>query len=136
MKKTALVTGASGGLGAEFAQLLAKDGYDLVLVARNKERLEQVARSLEHEYKIFVIIIIKDLSAVSAAEEIYQQLAEKKVIIDVLINNAGFATYGPFVENDSEKEKEEIVTNVVTLTMLTKLLIKNINDHFFSRPIV
>lgn len=118
--KTALVTGASSGIGLEFTKLLAKDGYNLVLVARNKAGLDKVVEEMQ-KYNVEVKSIAKDLSVPSSAQEIYDELHNENISINVLINNAGFATYGLFIETDIQKELQELQVNIVTLTYLTKL---------------
>jgi short-subunit dehydrogenase len=122
-KKTVLITGASSGLGYEFAKLFAKNGYDLVLIARDKKRLSEVGNEISNQYHSEVIVIDKDLSNPQAAEEIYQFLHQKNIVIDILINNAGFATHGKFIELSLENEVAEMNLNMVTLTILTKLFL-------------
>jgi short-subunit dehydrogenase len=120
---TALITGASSGFGFEFAKLFAKENYDLVLIARDKEKLETIATQLQNEHEIFVRIISKDLSKEKAGEEIFQELEEAGIEIDVLVNNAGFATHGEFIEVPLSDELAEIQVNIATLTALTKLFV-------------
>ena len=112
----ALVTGASGGLGAEFAQLLAADGYDLALVARSAEKLESVAAALRERYGVEVSPIVQDLSLPDAAEAVFARVPR----CDVLVNNAGFATNGKFERIPEERITREIVLDVLTLTRLTR----------------
>ncbi|MBI3313479.1 MAG: SDR family oxidoreductase [Candidatus Omnitrophica bacterium] len=121
--KTALVTGASGGIGYELAKLLAQDGYSLVLVARSREKLEQIARDLERAFSISIKIITKDLSQPQAAEEIFQELERESIPIDILINNAGFGHYGFFSEIDWKRQEEMIALNVTALAHLTQLFL-------------
>src|SRR4051812_46462035 len=123
--KTALVTGASSGLGLEFSRLLARDGYNLVIVARDRQKLQQVADELQGQYKIQARVLVKDLSAASAGQEIYDELRGDSVAVDVLINNAGYALYGPFIETDLPTEVQMIGTNVTTLTILSKLFARD-----------
>lgn len=120
MNKTVLITGASSGIGFELAKLFVQDNYDLVLIAKNKEKLQAAAKTLQKE-TITLHIIDKDLSDPKAPDEIYKELAAKKISIDVLINNAGFASYGQFTEIDLQEELNELQVNIVTLTHLTKL---------------
>ena len=119
-RKTALITGASGGIGFEFAILFAKNGYNLVLVARSEKELMQLAQQLQQKYGVSVKVITKDLSNASAPEEIFSELQQEGATIDVLVNNAGFATYGMFSEIDLATELQEMQLNMVTLTHLTK----------------
>lgn len=120
---TVLITGASQGLGAEFAKLFAKDNYDLVLVARNKEKLMQLARELQESHEIFIKILPYDLSSPTVAKKIYEDLDKEGIEIDILVNNAGFATHGEFISTDYDEELGEIEVNITALTLLTKLFL-------------
>jgi short-subunit dehydrogenase len=121
MKNTALITGASNGIGLELATLHAAKGGDLVLVARNKTKLDELKNTLESTYKISVHTIGKDLSQINAANEVYLETQKLNIQIDVLINNAGFGAYGLFTETDWQKEMDMIQLNVTALTQFTKL---------------
>src|SRR5579859_2288487 len=94
---TALVTGASAGLGFEFARLFAADGYNLVLVARNQPALQALAADLTSRHGIRARVIAKDLSDPAAPAQIATELREAGMDVDVLVNNAGFGSQGPFV---------------------------------------
>ncbi len=120
---TALITGASGGLGEEFAKLFALDGYDLVLVARNQERLQSVAKELEAQYHITTHILPCDLSVPNAALVLVQELQKRNITVHTLVNNAGFGAYGLFHETTYEQEKQLLQVNITTLTDLTKMLL-------------
>jgi short-subunit dehydrogenase len=122
---TALITGASSGFGYQFAKLFAKDNYDLVLVARDKEKLQELATYLQKEHDIFVRIIAKDLSDIKSGEEIYTELQEAGIEIDILVNNAGYATHGEFTQVPLQEEISEIQLNLMTLTILSKLFLKD-----------
>jgi uncharacterized protein len=124
-KQTALITGASGGIGLELAREFAKDGYNLVLVARSKDKLEGIAADFAKQYNISATVIAKDLSKASAPDELYNELKMQDIQIDALVNNAGFATYGKFVEIPLEQELQEMQLNMVTLTHLSKLFGKD-----------
>jgi uncharacterized protein len=121
-RQTALITGASGGIGLELARLFAAGGYDLVLVARSTAKLEELAGELR-KHGGAVRVLAKDLAKPQSPEEVFRELEAAGVAVDVLVNNAGFATYGPFVEIDLGRELEELQLNVVTLTHLTKKLL-------------
>jgi short-subunit dehydrogenase len=123
MKKTALVTGPTSGIGYELAKQFAKEGHNLVLVARNKNSLEKVASEFKEKYKISVTIIAKDLGVLTSSNEIFSELRQMDIQIDFLINNAGFQVYGPFSETDAQKEEQMIQTNLTSLTQLTKLFL-------------
>jgi short-subunit dehydrogenase len=112
----AIVTGASGGLGLEFAKLLAADKHDLVLIARSADKLEAVATDLRSRYGVNVEAVTLDLSQLGAAAEVFARVPE----CDVLINNAGLATNGRFDEIPEERIREEVLLDVLTLTELTR----------------
>ena len=119
----ALITGASSGIGYEFAKLFAKDNHNLVLVARREDRLKQLSRDLEDYYKIKTMVIPKDLSQSQAALEIYDMLKQKDIIIDYLVNNAGFIVYGYFTDTNWSEEYKMIRLHIETLTYLIKLFL-------------
>ncbi|MFW7378511.1 MAG: SDR family NAD(P)-dependent oxidoreductase [Oligoflexus sp.] len=121
---TALITGASSGIGLEFAKVLANDGYDLVLVARREQKLQQLKSELAASQKRVEVIPI-DLSQIGAGKELYRQIHEKKLDCDVLINNAGFGQMGFFHEIDWQVEQEMIQLNILTLTELSKIFVKD-----------
>jgi len=120
---TALITGATSGIGLELASLAAQDRHDLVLVARQRDRLESVGRGLAEEYGVRVSVLPKDLSDPSTPAEIGRDLAARGIAVDVLVNNAGFGVYGLFAETAIDRELEMIQVNVVALTHLTKLIL-------------
>lgn len=121
--KTALITGASSGLGTDFARLFARDGFNLVIVARRKEKLEALAEEIKQEYSVDVTILAADLSDPAAPAEIFKKVQEKGIFIDFLVNNAGTQVYGKFQENDLEQEIKMIRVNITSLTELTKLFV-------------
>lgn len=122
-KKTALITGASSGIGLELAKLFAQDGFDLILVARDRRRLEQVGNQLSPDNSIFIKIIAKDLSKIGAAEEILKEVQKYQMQVDVLVNNAGFGGHGNFVDRDLQVETNMMRTNMVCLAQLTHLFL-------------
>ncbi|MBD2700037.1 SDR family oxidoreductase [Spirosoma sp. BT702] len=125
-KKTALITGASSGIGRELARLFAKDGYKLVVVGRNTELLEQLANTHTNQYGTETVIIQKDLADPNAPEEIYAETQSKGIQVDVLVNDAGFGEYGQFAtETDLQKELNVVQVNAVALMHLTKLYVKD-----------
>ncbi len=125
MKKTALITGASGGIGLELARVHASKGDDLVLIARNQVKLEALKTELETEYNTEVLIIAKDLSIPNAAQDVYNETMQKGIQIDFLINNAGFGDFGMFYETDWNKEHQMIELNITALTQFTKLYLQD-----------
>ena len=122
-RPTALITGGSSGIGYELAKCFARDRYTLVLVARTEETLRGLADELERDVGTSVMTIAKDLSQPSAPEEIFRTLQQAEVTVDVLVNNAGFGTYGPFAQQALDGELNMIQVNVVSLTHLTGLLV-------------
>jgi short-subunit dehydrogenase len=123
MNGTALITGASTGIGAELARVFARHGHELVLVARNQERLSQVSSELEKEFKMKSRVLALDLSDPDAPARLYEELAGDRVEIDILVNNAGFGLRGAFASTDFGREAEMIRLNVTALTHLTKLFL-------------
>jgi len=122
-RQTALITGASAGLGCEFARIFAADRYDVVLVARDEARLNQVKSEIEGLYGVAARVISRDLSDPEAPTDIFQQLEKDSVCVDVLVNNAGFGGFGPFAETSLDHELRMIQVNVTALTHLTKLFL-------------
>lgn len=118
--KTALITGASSGIGAEFARVLAKAGSHLVLVARRKDRLDVLKKELVESYNIRVHVIPADLSTIKGCEDLISFIDQQRISIDILINNAGFGYEGDFVNQNFERLNEMIGLNVMSLTLLTK----------------
>jgi len=124
--KTALITGASSGIGLELAQLFAHDGYRLVVVARNRGALRDLGDELHSRFGVEVRVVPKDLCHPSAPVELYQELQEAGIALDVLVNNAGFGGSGPFLRTDWDIEAEMIQVNIVALVHLTKLFLPQI----------
>ncbi len=122
---TALITGASNGIGLELAKVHASKGGNLVLVARNKSKLDELKTELENKYKITVYTIGKDLSADNSALEVYNETQKQNIQIDYLINNAGFGDFGMFTDTEWNKELRMINLNITTLTQFTKLYLQD-----------
>jgi hypothetical protein len=120
MTQTALITGASGGIGRELAHLFAADGDDVVLLARSEDALVDLGERLQEEYGVGVTVVVKDLADPASPAEVQAALDERGITVDTLVNNAGFATYGAFVETDWDVERNELAVNVLALTELTK----------------
>jgi Short-chain dehydrogenases of various substrate specificities len=121
MRKTALITGASKGIGKELAILFAENRCDVVLVARSAAELRQLKEELEGKYAVSAQEIVKDLSLPDAAQELFDEVKEKRIDIDFLVNNAGFGDYGTFVETTWERYEKMIMLNITTLTHLSHL---------------
>lgn len=123
MRKTVLITGASSGLGVEFAKIHASKGDNLVLVARGKDKMNLLKTEIEKKYDISVYVIGRDLSEASAPKTIYNELKTQKIHVDYLINNAGFGDFGLFAQSSWEKQLQMINLNVTALTYLTRLFL-------------
>ncbi len=119
--KTALITGASSGIGLELTKILAEHHNHLVLIARNHDKLIDLKKELETIYKINILIITQDLSQENAAAKIFQITQEANITIDYLINNAGFGECGYFSKTDWQKEADMIQVNITALCQLSKL---------------
>ncbi|MDO4842269.1 MAG: SDR family oxidoreductase [Phoenicibacter congonensis] len=136
MKLTALITGASSGLGAEFARMYAEEGFNLVLVARRKDRLKALKKEIEGNYDCKVWVFEQDLSKKNAAKNVYEFTESNKIKIASLVNNAGFSDFGNFWENDEKRQRELMQVNVVTLVELTRLylpeMIKTANGSILN----
>ncbi|NJN34023.1 MAG: SDR family oxidoreductase [Saprospiraceae bacterium] len=132
-KKYALITGASMGIGYELAKQHAAHGDNVVLVARSAEKLKALASDLEKNYGIKALVLAKDLSKENVAQEIYDDLKNQGIIIEYLINNAGFGEFGMFYETDWAKEKQMIDLNITTLTHFCKLFLPDMIERRSGR---
>jgi len=121
--KTALITGASTGLGRDFADLFAEEGHDLILVARNAARLSEVAGELQQRFGITAKSFPLDLVSTAAPQFLFEQLERENIAVDVLVNNAGYGTLAPFVKTSVEESLGQIQLNIAALTHLTKLFL-------------
>jgi short-subunit dehydrogenase len=128
-KKYALITGATSGFGYEFAKIFAKEGYNLVLIARAEEKLEEIGADLMQTFMIDVVSINKDLFKPSAAEEIYAELKAKGIVVNVLVNDAGQGEHGNFIEYDIARDIDMIQLNVTSLVCLTKLFLRDMVER-------
>jgi hypothetical protein len=126
MTAWALVTGASSGLGLEFARILAREGYSLVIAARRLERLQDLATNLKELYSVEVQPIESDLSSSDGAAELYRSVREREIVPKVLVNNAGIGDLGDFAEMDIERLVSMIEINCVSLAHLTRLFLPEI----------
>ncbi|WP_445354907.1 SDR family NAD(P)-dependent oxidoreductase [Microbulbifer sp. EKSA008] len=122
--ETALITGASGGIGLELARIHASKGGNLVLVARSEGKLSALKQQLEKEFGIQAMVIAEDLSDPMSAQRIFERTQSEGVEIGVLINNAGFGGHGLFHQRDLEAEQGMMQVNMVSLTNLTHLYVK------------
>lgn len=120
---TALITGASAGLGLEMARLLAKDGHGLVLVARRRDKLEEIAAELRKAHDVKVLVVAADLGDPAAPAEVLRQVEAAGIEVGLLVNNAGYGSNGAFAELDPAKEVGMVDLNVRALVHLTRLFL-------------
>ena len=123
MRKNALITGSSDGIGMELAKVHAEKGDNLVLVARSKNKLDELKKELEEQHKVAVYTIVKDLSVPNAAREVYDELKKQNISVDYLINNAGLGDFGFFAVSDWNKQEKMINLNITALTQFTRLIL-------------
>jgi short-subunit dehydrogenase len=121
----ALITGGTSGIGYELAKLFAKDGYNLILVARNKELLQKTTDELKQQYSVEITPLAKDLFQPNAAEEIYNTVCQMGITVNVLVNDAGQGQWGPFVETDLRRDLDIIQLNICSLVSLTKYFLRD-----------
>lgn len=124
-KKFALVTGGTGGIGLEFAKLLAADHYNLVIVARDRQELDDVSNTLSARHPIEVVTIQKDLFDRDAPREVIETLKAKGIVLDILVNNAGQGVYGEFVDTELDRELAIVQLNINACIVLTKYVLKD-----------
>lgn len=119
MKEIALITGASSGIGYELAKLFAADKTDLLIVARNEKKLLEIKKEFEDQFKVNVFTVATDLSSNEGIQTVYDVINTNNLIVNFVVNNAGFGDYGAFIDRSIEKYKEMIQLNVVSLTELS-----------------
>lgn len=124
----ALITGATSGIGYELAKLFAKNNYNLVIVARSEDELDKTADELEG-HGVKVVTIAKDLFERQSSFEVYDEIKQRGIEIDVLVNNAGQGQYGEFVDTDINRELDIIQLNIASLVVLTKKFLQDMVEH-------
>lgn len=133
MTKTALITGATGGLGEQFATLFAVDGIDLVLTGRNDEKLSAIAERITTAYGVQVHQVVMDLGADGSSETLYEEIQRRGIQVDYLVNNAGFGHFGELIRMDWQREREQIGVNLITPVRLTQLFAADMVERGFGR---
>ena len=128
-----MVTGASSGIGRELTRLLAADGVDLVLVARNRAKLQDFSDALRAEHHVAVRIEATDLSEPNAAARLWGELSDAGVAIDILVNNAGYGVYGALEQQDAAALEKMLLVNVVVLTSLARLALPGMRARRWGR---
>ncbi|MCH9029848.1 MAG: SDR family oxidoreductase [Bacteroidetes bacterium] len=123
--KTTLITGASAGIGYEFAKLFANEGYNLVITARNETKLNEISNEIKNKHNVNVKVLPKDLSKQNAAEEIFNELKSEKIDVDILVNNAGFGLFDDYWNIDHQEERDMLQVNIIALSELTNLFAKD-----------
>jgi short-subunit dehydrogenase len=128
-----LITGASGGIGYQFAKLFAAKKHNLILVARNEDKLAIIKEHLEWQHGISIVVIVKDLSKENAAQELFEETQRNGLTVDILVNNAGFGDFGNFLDADISKLKNMLNLNVNTLIQLTYLYAGEMRKNGFGK---
>src|SRR5688572_14933747 len=123
--KYALITGGTSGIGHELAKNFARDGYNLILVARNENLLQQTTDELKQQYGVEITPLAVDLFDKNSAERIYTKTKEMGIEVDVLVNNAGQGEWGPFVETDLQRDLDIVQLNISSLVSLTKFFLQD-----------
>ena len=132
MTSTALITGASSGLGEEFATRFAARGENVVLVARRADRLDTLARRIEADHGVTATVVVMDLGVAGVGETLRATLADQGIIPTTLVNNAGFGTHGKFADEDPERIAAEIALNVSALVDLTHAFLPNLTGALIN----
>lgn len=123
MSQTVLITGASAGIGKQLAIQFAKGGDDVVLVARSEDKLQQLAERIVSEHSVAATVICSDLATTDGVDQLCNQLQNRTLHVDTLVNNAGFGALGKFVELPIDRQTDMLMINVVALTRLTRALL-------------
>ena len=122
-----LITGTTSGLGREFARIFAQNGYNIVAVARNEILLQQQKQELERHFGIEMVYVVKDLSTENSAQEVYDEIKHKGINKDILINNAGFGSFGRYIDVDWQRQKGLASVNMLAVMQLSYLFGKDMD---------
>lgn len=129
MPKTALITGASSGIGLELACIFAREGYDIFITARREDRLLKLKQELENDFNISVWVLALDLAEAQSPQKIYDYAKSQSITINVLVNNAGVGDYGLFLNSDWKRQQTMINLNISALTHLTHLFLPQLMQN-------
>ncbi|MDZ7959977.1 MAG: SDR family oxidoreductase [Aulosira sp. DedQUE10] len=132
-QKTALITGAASGIGYQLAYIFGRNNYNLVLVDKNEQKLAEISEEFAKKFSIVVKTFAKDLSIPTSPTEIFTELQQSSIKVDVLVNNAGFGTYGVFAETDLTTELNMLQVNIVSLTHFTKLFLQDMVEQGYGK---
>src|SRR4051794_13104010 len=124
--RTALITGASSGIGKALAENFANDGYDVVLTARSQQRLEAHATELHKRYGITAVVITADLESNAGANQLFTEVKNRGITLTALVNNAGYGVYGEFIQTSLESELAMMQLNMNAVVILTKLFLPDL----------
>ncbi|WP_066021885.1 MULTISPECIES: SDR family NAD(P)-dependent oxidoreductase [Clostridium] len=128
-KHMVLITGASTGIGREMAKIFAQNGFSIVIAARNRSKLIELSDEIKKKYTVEVLVMPKDLSIKNSAKELFDEIREKNIEIDTLVNNAGMGDCGFFHESSVDKDTEMIELNITSLTILTRIFSEDMVRH-------
>lgn len=128
-RQTTLITGASSGIGAEFARQLAARGSDLVLVARRADRLDEIAAALQTQYGVAATPIAADLSATAVGTSLREEVSRRSITVTSVINNAGFGAWGRFHEQDPDRLRQLIAVDITALTDISRAFLPDLRAH-------
>ena len=132
-KRTVLITGTTSGIGYDLSKIFAAEGFNLVLVSRNEQKLNAQKEYLKKRFGGEVYTIVKDLSDPKAPTEVFSDVLSQGIHIDILINNAGFNESGPFYETNLEKELQMLQVHIASLTHLTKLFLPGMIKNKYGK---
>lgn len=129
LKKITIITGASSGIGLELAWVCARNKHNLLLIARQEDKLLKLAEAIKEKYPVSIDCLLCDLSKPESAQVIYNYCQEKKLFVDFLINNAGFGDFRKFIDGDIKKQLDMISVNISTLVSLSHLFLKDMINN-------
>lgn len=135
MKNYCLITGASGGIGLEFARVFAKNGYNLILVARSNDKLESLKKELETRYSVKAVAYSADLTSCVEIEQLHKYVIESNLQVDILVNNAGFGDLCAFLDSEWNRQQALIDLNITALVKLTYLFGNDMKKRGIGRII-